>query len=181
MLNKKARKIIGYERIVKELAVKIPENEMEYIETKQLQDMLGTGYERWEFQDWYRLLVDIKKEQRKEQHSSITTDVVFEEIPWACQQSAQEAVNVLLKKAAKNQLFKMDETADMTVNILWTMFYCIGYDIKMSAKEMHEKRLLYSYNDMKENKLLYDFIKILRDRQWYHSGEVARLRTRELA
>lgn len=179
MLNKKARKLIGYDRLVKKMAAEISPAELEYMETKQLMKLLGPGYENWEFNDWYRLLVNIKQEQRKVEHEELTAEKIFNGLPWAAQQAAQEAVSLLIKKSADGLLFKLDETADMAVNILWNMFYCMGIDIKDTAQIMHEQKRAYSNNDLKENKLFMDFIEELRKRQWYKHGEVARLRFKE--
>ena len=179
MLNRKARNLIGYDRLVKELAADISAAELEELETGNLKERLGAGYEKWEFRDWYRLLIDIKRQKREAAHEIMTAEAIFNSLPWAAQQSAQEAVRVLIKKATTKQLFKMDETADMAADILWQMFYCMVIDIKDTAAHMHEENRAYSCSDMEENKLLLDFIKELRKRQWYGDGEVARLRNKE--
>ncbi len=178
MLNKKARKLIGYDGLVSSLVADIPAGKDEELEIKDLKERLGAGYERWEFKDWYRLLTDIKRKRGEIAHEILTEEAIFNSLPWAAQQAAQEAVSLLIKKAAANLLFKMDETADMAVNILWNMFYCMGIDIKDTAQIMQRQKKAYSYNDLKENKLLLDFIRELRKRQWYSNGEVARLRSK---
>lgn len=178
MLNKKARNLIGYDRLVSQLAADIPAAELEELETRDLKERLGAGYERWEFGDWYRLLTDIKRKKGEVAHEILTAEAIFNSLPWAVQQAAQEAVRLLIKKAAANLLFKMDETADMAANILWNMFYCMVIDIKDTVQIMQKQKRAYSYNDLKENKLLLDFIRELRKRQWYSNGEVARLRSK---
>lgn len=175
MLNRKARNLIGYNGLVSSLAADIPAGELEI---KDLKERLGIGYERWEFKDWYRLLTDIKRKKGEAAHEILTEEAIFNSLPWAAKQAAQEAVRILIKKAADKLLFKMDETADMAVNIIWNMFYCMGIDIKDTARIMQEQKRAYSYNDLMENKLLLDFIRELRKRQWYSDGEVARLRNR---
>jgi len=180
MLNRRARAIIGYDNLVKRLAGEMTEEEMEYVETGDMKKRLGEGYEKWEFKDWYRLICDIKKEQMKDLHTSMTADCIFGAIPWACQQSAQEMVRFLIKKADMELLFKLDKGVDVAVNALWNMFYCMGIDIKYTALKMCSERLFYSKNDLDDNKLLYDFIVRLRDIQW-KQGEVTRLRTKKRA
>jgi len=179
MLNKKARNLIGYDRIVEELAEKIQSAELEELEISNLKEILGPGYEKWEFKDWYRLLIDIKQKKREADHEAMTAEKIFNGLPWAAQQATQQAVRILLKKAAAEKLFKMDEAADTAAEILWNMFYCMIIDIKDTAKKLNEESKAYSYNDLKENKLLLDFIKELRKEQWNKEGEVARLRNRE--
>lgn len=178
MLNKKARNLIGYDGLVSSLTADIPVGKLEELEIKDLKERLGAGYESWEFKDWYRLLTDIRRKKGKQAHEILTEEAIFNSLPWAAQQAAQEAVRILIKKAADNLLFKIDETADMAANILWNMFYCMKIDIKDTAQIMQEQKRAYSYNDLKENKLLLDFIRELRKRQWYSNGEVARIRSR---
>lgn len=178
MLNKRARKMIGYDRLVKELVAKVEVKELDELETDHLKAMLGEGYEKWEFKDWYRLLGDIKRTIRIAAHEILTAEAVFNSIPWAAQQAAQAAVEVLIKKAKAQQLYKMDETADIAAEFLWNMFYCMKIDIKDTAQKMSEEKRAYSYNDMKENKMLLEFITEMRKRQWYTEGEVARIRSK---
>ncbi|MDE7445920.1 MAG: hypothetical protein K2N15_09520 [Lachnospiraceae bacterium] len=178
MLNKKARKLIGYDRLVKELVAKVEVKELDELETKHLKAMLGEGYEKWEFKDWYRLLGDIKRTIRSVAHEILTAEVVFNSLPWAAQQAAQAAVEVLMKKAEAQQLYKMDETTDMAAEFLWNMFHCMKIDIKGAAQKMSEEKRAYSYKDMEENKMLLDFIEEMRKKQWYGEGEVARLRSK---
>lgn len=179
MLNKRARKIIGYDGLVQKLAAAIPKEEIEYLETEQLKEMLGSGYENWEFSDLIRLIHDIKREQQKNLHDLLTVEAIMAQLPYASRHAAQKAVTMLVEKAKEDKLFKIDNVVSATVDILWSMFYCMGIDIKDTAKKMRESNLYYSYNDLKDNKLLYDFIRILRDIQWYKHGDVAQLRTRE--
>ena len=179
MLNKRTKQLIGYDELVKELAERIKGEELDELETKNLKEMLGEKAKKWEFKDLYRLLVDIKRYKREEAHRILTAEAIFNDLPWAAQQAAQEAVIVLIKKAKAQLLFKMDETADMAVNFLWNMFYCMGIDIKDAAQKMSEEQRKYSYNDKKENKMLLEFIEELRKRQWDGEGEVTRLRRKE--
>lgn len=179
MLNRKAREIIGYNDLVKRLAAEIPEATMENIETDDLKRMLGAGYERWEFKDWFRLIVDIRKEQNKDLHVSSTVDKIIAELPYAAQQSVQRAVHLLLRKASKNLLFSGDETVDALVDIPWYMFNCMRIDIKDTLMDMDRKNLCYSHDDLKDSKLLFDFIVLLRHRQWNYHGEVTMLDTKE--
>lgn len=178
MLNKKARNLIGYDGLVSSLAADIPVGKLEELEIEDLKERLGAGYERWEFKDWYRLLTDIKRKKGEVAHEILTEERIFNSLPWAAQQAAQEAVRILMKKAADDLLFKMDETTDVVEDILWNMFYCMKIDIKDTAQIMQEQKRAYSYNDLKENKLLLDFIRELRKKQWHSNGEVARLRNR---
>lgn len=179
MLNKKARKLIGYDSLVIQLASMIQPAELEELDTGDLKRMLGAGYERWEFKDWYRLLNDIKRLKRQSEHESMTPEVIFNGLPWAAQQAAQTAVKILIRKANEEKLFKMDETADTLENILWDMFYCMGIDIKNTAIHMGQQNKRYSCKDWEDNLLLLDFIRELRKIQWYENGEVARLRDKE--
>lgn len=178
MLNKRARKLNGYEEMVKELAEDIEIKDIDELQTKNLKEMLGEKAEKWEFKDFYRLLGDIKKYKKAETHRILTAEVVFNSLPWTAQKAAQEAVRVLIKKAEKQLLFKMDETADIAVNFLWSMFYCRALDIKETAQKMSEEKKAYSYNDIKENKILLDFITEMRKKQWYGEGEVTRIRSK---
>lgn len=178
MLNQRARNLIGYDRLVEELAEKIDSAELEELETANLKKILGPGYEEWEFKDWYRLLTDIKRKKRILGHETVTAEAIFNSLPWAAQQAAQEAVKILLKKAADDKLFKVDEAAETAAEILWNMFYCMIIDIKNTVTKLNKENKAYSRNDMKENKLLLDFIEELRKEQW-REGEVARIRSKE--
>lgn len=178
MLNKRARQLIGYDRLVKEMVAKVDVKELDELTTGHLKAMLGEGYEAWEFKDLYRLLIDIKKTIGIATHEILTTEAIFNSLPWAAQQAAQEAVKVLIKKAEAQQLYKMDETADMAAEFLWNMFYCMKIDIKDAAQKMSRENRAYSYNDMKENKMLLEFIEEMRRIQWYTQGEVARIRSK---
>ena len=178
MLNRKARKLIGYDRLVKELAADIGNKDLDELETKNLKEMLGEKAQKWEFKDLYRLIGDIKRYRRAEAHRILTAEVIFNSLPWAAQQAAQAAVEVLMKKAEVQQLYKMNKTADMAAEFLWNMFYCMKIDIQGTAQKMSEEQRAYSYNDMKENKMLLDFIEEMRKKQWYGEGEVARLRSK---
>lgn len=177
--NQKAQSSTEYECIVEQLAEQIQPEELDKLETKDLQALLGAGFESWKFEDWYKLLTDIKRKKRQAEHEAMTAEAIFNGLPWAAQQAAQEAVGILIKKAEADKLFKADETADAMVNVLWNMFYCMGINIKNTARKLGKDNKAYSYNDLNENKLLLDFIKELRDEQWYGQGEVARLRCKE--
>lgn len=179
MQNQKAQCSTKYERIVEQLAEQILPEDLDKLETKDLQTLLGAGFESWKFEDWYKLLTDIKRKIRQAGHEAMTAESIFNGLPWAAQQAAQETVSILIKKAAADKLFKLDETADAMVDVLWNMFYCMGIDIKNTVKKLCKDNNAYSYNDLKENKLLFDFIKELRNEQWYGEGEVARLRCKE--
>lgn len=176
MLNKRARQLIGYKDMVKELAAEIESEDLDELETKNLKEILGEKAIKWEFKDLYRLLRDIKRHKRAEAHRILTAEAIFNSLPWAAQQAAQEAVIVLIKKAEAQLLFKMDETTDMAAEFLWNMFYCMKINIKETAKKMAEEKKAYSYNEIKENKILLDFIEEMRRRQWNGEGEVARIR-----
>lgn len=177
--NQKAQTLTEYERIVEHLSEQIQSEELDKLETKDLETQLGARHESWKFEDWYRLLTDIKRKKRQADHETMTAEAIFSGLPWAAQQAAQEAVSILIMKAAAEKLFKLDETADAMAEVLWNMFYCMKIDIKNTAKKLCNDNKAYSYNDLKENKLLFDFIKELRNEQWYGEGEVARLRCKE--
>lgn len=179
MLNKRAKKLIGYNHLVEDLAKKILSEELDNLETKNLKEILGAGYEKWEFKDWYRLLADIKRKKREADHEAITAEIIFNGLPWAAQQAAQEAVRILLRKATAERLFKVDEAVETAAEIIWNMFYCMKIDIKHTVQKLNERNKAYSHNDLKENRLLMDFIEELRKEQW-REGNVARLRTKAL-
>ena len=179
MLNKKARELIHYKQIVVQTAADISLKELDDLDTEHLKKRLGGIAEKWEFKDLYRFLTDIKRYKRKTEHDIITAEAIFNSLPWAAQQAAQEVVRLLIKKAEDNLLFKMNETADMVANLLFNIFDCMKIDIKDTAQIMQEQKRAYSYNDLKENKLLLDFIRELRKLQWYKHGEVTRLRRKE--
>lgn len=179
MLNKKARNLINYDRIVEDLAGTIPSERLDELETKDLQVLLGVGYENWDFQDWYRLLKDIRRIKRRTTHETMTAKTIFNGLPWAAQQAAQEAVRILIKEASMDRLYKSNEIATVATNILWSMFYCMAIDIKKAAEKLHKENKTYSDDDLNDNKQLLDFIEKLRDEQWYGNGEVARLRCKE--
>ena len=179
MLNRKARQLIGYDKLVTGLASVIQDEDLEYLETEDLKEKLGSRYGAWEFKDWYRLLKDIKRCKRQAEHENMTAEAIFDGLPWAAQQSAQAAVAVLIQKAQGGMLFRPDETVYAVSDILWNMFYCMKVDLKNTVIRMCSSNRTYSYNEMNRNLLLLDYIKELRKMQWYGHGEVARLRNME--
>lgn len=180
MLNKTAKNLIGYDRIVEELAEKLQSEELEELAADDLKEILVAGYEKWEFRDWYGLLTDIRRKKWKAYHEAMTVEAIFNSLPWAAQQAAQEAVRILIQVSEGN-LFnvKVNLSAEMATVILWNIFYCMKINIKNAARNLSIYNKSYSSRELEENKLLLDFIKELRNEQWYKEGEVARIRDRD--
>lgn len=82
MLNRKARQLIGYDKLVTGLASVIQDEDLEYLETEDLKEKLGSRYGAWEFKDWYRLLKDIKRCKRQVEHENMTAEAIFDGLPW---------------------------------------------------------------------------------------------------
>ena len=175
MLNKRARKIIGYDELVKEFASQgLTEEELDWLETTDVREFLKKRFEP-DFRDEYRFVGDVRREVRKDMHEEHTLDSIMDSIPYAAQNMAQEAVKVLLRKAAEGKIFLVDSTVYALCDALFQLLYCSVWDIKKTAEELCQKQ--YSKAEIMDRKLLRDFVENMRNREWYKHGEVVRLRT----
>lgn len=190
MLNEMARELVGYGMLRDRLMGLVTAKEVEDLESDQLKVMAvalqseaeieGLKLDAWSHRDWRVLLLDVRRGKLWDAHEAMTAEAILDALPWAAQQGAQDAVCILLRKAAERKILRMDETAEAVSEILWHMFSCMEIDIDEAAIAMQRKGFpYYSGEDIHDNKILLHFIRELRERQWAISGTVVRLRTRD--
>lgn len=168
--------LVEYANLVKQLASDLTEEQLE--DSDYIKSLLEEQLPNWDWEDWYDLLIAVKKEKHQEEHEERTAEAIYNEMPYFAQRAAERAVDYIVKAAKKKELFRADKAADQQVDILWTMFYCMGIDIKDAARNICEKIDKQGYI-WGEGQYLIAFIEELREVEWKH-GEVTKLRTKEL-
>lgn len=171
-----AAALVEYANLVKQLAADLTEEQLE--DSSYIKRLLEEDLPNWDFDDWYELLITVRQKKRQEEHEEKTAEAIYNEMPYYAQAAAEKAVDYIIKAAKKNELFKANRAADQQVDILWTMFYCMGIDIKNAAtnlwKKIEEQGYIWG-----EGQFLINFIDELREVTWKH-GDIAKLRTKEL-
>lgn len=164
-----------YENLVKQLAEELSDKQLE--DSDYIKNLLSDQFPNWNWDDWYDLLIAVRKEKHQKEHEEKTAEAIYNEMPYFAQAAAEKIVDYIVKAARNNELYKMNKAADQQVDILWTMFYCMGIDIKMAAvnigKKIEEQGFIWG-----EGKYLIAYIEELREVQW-KNGYVTKLRTRE--
>ena len=169
--------LVEYANLVKDLAAELTEEQLE--DSSYIKSLLSEQLPNWDSDDWYDLLVAVRRKKYSEEHEEKTAEAIYNEMPYFAQEAAETAVKYIVQAARNNQLFKLNKAADQAADILWNMFYCMGIDIKTAAvnigKQIDEQGYIWG-----KGKYLVAYIEELRAVQWKH-GYVTKLRTRELA
>lgn len=168
--------LVEYANLVKQLAEELNDEQLE--DSDYIKNLLSDQLPNWDWEDWYDLLVAVRKKKRQKEHEEKTAEVIYNEMPYFAQEAAERAVSYIVEAARNNELFKANKAADQQADILWTMFYCMGVDIKMAAKNIGKKIEEQGFIWGK-GKYLIAYIEELREIQWENDGEVTKLRTKE--
>lgn len=168
--------LVEYANLVKDLATDLTDEQLE--DTGYIKSLLSEQLPNWDWDDWYELLKNVRREKYKEVHEEQTAEKIFNDIPYFAKEAAQAALKRLLKAEKANKLFKLDAEADTAAEILWNMFYCCTADIKWTAKKYNAEAKALTIAESREHKDLLGFIEMLREEMW-KCGEVLKIREEE--
>lgn len=168
--------LVEYANLVKELAADLTDEQLE--DSSYIKSILSEQLPNWDYDDWYELLKNVRREKYKDAHEEQTAEKIFNNMPYFAKEAAQAALKRLLKAAKADKLFKLDAEADTAAEILWNMFYCCTADIKRTAKKYIAEAKILTVADSKEHKDLLGFMEMLREELW-RQGEVFKLREKE--
>lgn len=168
--------LVEYANLVKELAADLTDEQLE--DSSYIKSILSEQLPNWDYDDWYELLKNVRREKYKDAHEEQTAEKIFNNMPYFAKEAAQAALKRLLKAAKADKLFKLDAEADTAAEILWNMFYCCTADIKWTAKKYIAEAKILTVADSKEHKDLLGFMEMLREELW-RQGEVFKLREKE--
>lgn len=165
--------LVEYANLVKDLAADLTDEQLEGI--GYIKSLLSEQLPNWDWDDWYELLKNVRREKYKEAHEEQTAEKIFNDMPYFAKEAAQAALKRLLKAEKTDKLFKMDAEADTAAEILWNMFYCCVADIKWTAKKYNAEAKALTIAESREHKDLLGFIEMLREEVW-RQGEVLKIR-----
>lgn len=168
--------LVEYANLVKNLATDLTDEQLE--DTGYIKSLLSEQLPNWDWDDWYELLKNVRREKYKEVHEEQTAEKIFNDIPYFAKEAAQAALKRLLKAEKADKLFKLDAEADTAAEILWNMFYCCTADIKWTAKKYNAEEKALTIAESREHKDLLGFIEMLREEMW-KCGEVLKIREEE--
>lgn len=168
--------LVEYANLVKDLAADLTEEQLE--DTTYIKNLLSEQLPNWEWDDWYELLKNVRREKYKDAHEEQTAEKIFNDMPYFAKEAAQAALKQLLKAAKADKLYKLDAAADTAAEILWNMFYCCTADIKTAAVKHNREAKPLTVAEYREHKDLLEFLEILREGMW-KGGEVLKLREKE--
>ena len=168
--------LVEYANMVKQLAEDLTDEQLE--DSNYIKSLLQEQLPNWDWEDWYDLLIAVKREKRAAEHEEKTAQALYIEMPYFAQRAAEVAVKNIIQAAKTRDLFHAEKASTQQVEILWTMFYCCGADIKKAAENINKKIETQGYT-WGEGLLLLNFLEELRAVEWQH-GEVTQLRTKEL-
>lgn len=168
--------LVEYANLVKDLAADLTEEQLE--DTTYIKSLLSDQLPNWEWDDWYELLKNVRREKYKDAHEEQTAEKIFNDMPYFAKEAAQVALKQLLKAAKADKLYKLDAAADTAAEILWNMFYCCTADIKTAAVKHNRETKPLTVAEYREHKDLLEFLEILREGMW-KDGEVLKLREKE--
>lgn len=168
--------LVEYANLVKNLATDLTDEQLE--DTGYIKSLLSEQLPNWDWDDWYELLKNVRREKYKEVHEEQTAEKIFNDIPYFAKEAAQAVLKRLLKAEKADKLFKLDAEADTAAEILWNMFYCCTADIKWTAKKYNAEEKALTIAESREHKDLLGFIEMLREEMW-KCGEVLKIREEE--
>lgn len=168
--------LVEYANLVKELAADLTDEQLE--DSSYIKSLLSEQLPNWDYDDWYELLKNVRREKYKDAHEEQTAEKIFNDMPYFAKEAAQAALKRLIKAAKADKLFELDAEADTAAEFLWNMFYCCTADIKWTAKKYSAEAKGLTVADSKEHKDLLDFMEMLREELW-RQGEVFKLREKE--
>lgn len=168
--------LVEYANLVKELAADLTDEQLE--DSSYIKSLLSEQLPNWEWDDWYELLENVRREKYKDAHEEQTAEKIFNDMPYFAKEAAQETLKHLLRAEEAGKLFKLDATADTAAEIMWNMFYCCVMDIKNAVVKYNKEKSPMTVAEYKEHKDILQFIGIMREALW-ERGEVLKLREKE--
>lgn len=168
--------LVEYANLVKDLAADLTDEQLE--DSSYIKSLLGEQLPNWEWEDWWELLENVRREKYKDAHEEQTAEKIFNDMPYFAKEAAQTALKHLLKAEEEGRLFKLDAAADITAEIMWNMFYCCVADVKGAVVKYNKAKRPMTVAEYREQKDLLQFIEIMREELWKH-GEVFKLREKE--
>lgn len=169
-----AAALVEYANLVKQLAEDLTDEQLE--DSGYLKSLLQEQLPTWDWDDWYDLLVAVRREKNAAEHEAKTVQAIYNEMPYFAQEAAEVAVKNIVQAAKTRELFRVEKASRQQVDILWTMFYSCGADIKEAAENVNKK--VENQGSLKKQ-MLVEFLEELRAVMWKR-GEVTKLRTKEL-
>lgn len=169
--------LVEYANLVKDLATDLTDEQLE--DFGYIKSLLGERLPNWDWEDWYELLENVRREKYKDAHEEQTTEKIFNDMPYFAKEAAQETLKHLLKAEEAGSLFKIDAAADTAAEIMWNMFYCCVADVKDAAVKYNKEKRPMTIAEYREHKDLLQFIEIMRETLWKR-GEVFKLREKEV-
>lgn len=142
--------LVEYANLVKDLAADLTDEQLE--DTGYIKSLLSEQLPNWDWDDWYELLKNVRREKYKEAHEEQTAEKIFNDMPYFAKEAAQAALKRLLKAEKADKLFKMDAEADTAAEILWNMFCCCVADIKWTAKKYNAEAKALTIAESREHK-----------------------------
>lgn len=108
--------LVEYANLVKELAADLTDEQLE--DSSYIKSLLSEQLPNWEWDDWYELLENVRREKYKDAHEEQTAEKIFNDMPYFAKEAAQETLKHLLRAEEAGKLFKLDATADTAAEIM---------------------------------------------------------------
>ena len=109
--------LVEYANLVKDLAADLTDEQLE--DSSYIKSLLGEQLPNWDWEDWWELLENVRREKYKDAHEEQTAEKIFNDMPYFAKEAAQTALKNLLKAEEEGRLFKLDAAADTTAEIMW--------------------------------------------------------------
>ena len=87
--------LVEYANLVKELAADLTDEQLE--DSSYIKSLLSKQLPNWEWDDWYELLENVRREKYKDAHEEQTAEKIFNDMPYFAKEAAQETLKHLLK------------------------------------------------------------------------------------
>lgn len=70
--------LVEYANLVKDLAADLTDEQLE--DSSYIKSLLGEQLPNWDWEDWYRLLENVRQEKYKDAHEEQTAEKIFNDI-----------------------------------------------------------------------------------------------------
>ena len=72
--------LVEYANLVKELAADLTDEQLE--DSGYIKSLLGEQLPNWDWEDWYELLKNVRREKYKNEHEEKTAENIFNDMPY---------------------------------------------------------------------------------------------------